>query len=706
MSIDLLTVRELSVPGQNSKSGSGLINDNTKNKPEQSSNLGKVATGLGLATAVGAGVALKDGVNEGFKTIGGFGKSISSIFAIPATLLIPFTTAYGEYEGYKVKNPTEQSSRRLIETVYPILSLAFAPMTAFEPLEKAAQSKVHMATTMVNMPHIIFTFFSYTGGRFLTLLKSLKLTFVNLSDEEKNRVKNESKLVSTLGDIGSDNAAVTPEAHQAATGWINWFDMFTGNFSAVKERIAEAPVTNILGTFVGSVFWIPTFIGKSFDTVIRTLETTDQLKSALTEDSGLYKYAQRGKTWWHTTSASNSILGGILSGGREFGKIMQAIASPMGMVSVVFPAFDHFIHGFGNEEAQERGGIIAKVDKGLNIAAFAGHLYFTTLYGVFVRLPQTITTASFYACNTLNRMRGVLDKPNDSKYIDPRTIRDKIFNPNKGWAKWISDKARGFIERNTGKECLYDNIYKVIADEECFRLEREELYEKELKRHCEYTYVDSSTGETVTKVKEEHKDPPVEVWGKILERERKSIIERSEERFRKYLKEASGFDESKVNDFFDKYKIYDKIKVELEKLIDGEIDACLNRTKSQINQSDEKSKFEKPKMQSKDFMDMILHPVKYKNDLKEVFKFRTALSQLVVSPLNVLDFVNMVELGDKNLPYFLSNWLVQESSIRIGDYKAGNIGELMTVYCHAVQTAGKGLGKIAQASEVIFGSKA
>src|SRR3989338_5702346 len=262
---DILEIKSVPISGQGSATGLATNGKKRREYIEQNSHSAKIATVAGLATAVGTGIALKDGVSEGFKKIGGLGKMISSLFAIPATFLIPITTAYGEYEEYRVKNPTEQSSSRLLEIVYPVLSIAFAPMTAFEPIEKANQSKGHMVATLVNMPHILFTFFSYTGGRFLTLLKSLKLATMNLSDEEKLRIENERKLFRTLGDIGSDNAAVTPQAHQAVTGLQTWGDILTGNFSSVGEKIADAPVTTILGTFVASAFWIPTFIGKSFD---------------------------------------------------------------------------------------------------------------------------------------------------------------------------------------------------------------------------------------------------------------------------------------------------------------------------------------------------------------------------------------------------------------------------------------------------------
>lgn len=642
-----------------------------------------------------------------------FGRALSSIFAIPATFFIPLTTAYGEYEEYRVKNPTEQSSSRLLEIVYPILSIAFAPMTAFVPLEKATQSKGHMLSTLINIPHIVFTFFSYTGGRFLTLLKSLKLAFFNLSDDEKLRLENERKLVRTLGDIGSDNAAVTPEAHQFMTGWQTIKNLLTGNLSSVKENLSEAPVTTVLGTFIGSIFWIPTFIGKSFDTIIRTLEMSDQLKNAISENSSIYKFAKGAKEWWHTTAASKSPFGSILILGREFGKIMQAVASPMGMISVVFPVFDHFAHGFNNKEADEVGGAIKTIDRILNIGAFLSHLYFTTLYGLFVRLPQTVVTTTFYVCNTINRMRGVLDKPDDPRYLDPRKVRDAIFNPKKGWAKTVSDFAGDIIEKQTGRRFLYENIYKVLAEQECYRPLRETLYKEAFESEIQYKAIDPKTGAEVILTKQALKEPPAKLWAQILKENREKIIQGSRERFERYLKEAASFNEEQINQFFYEHKVndlspYGQIEKELKEIIDGEIKACSETNTESLpdTSNNGKTPFKKPKLKSKDFFDMLFNPFKYWDDIKEVFKFRTALAQLVLSPLNVLDFVNIVEMGDRTYPYWLSNFLLQESSIRTGDYGAGNTGELMSVYSHAVQTCGKGMANIYKAGAKILGKAA
>ena len=72
------------------------------------------------------------------------------------------------------------------------------------------------------------------------------------------------------------------------------------------------------------------------------------------------------------------------------------------MASVVTPAFNKFLRGeFYNKEAQEIGGTIGFIDKVFNIGAFFTHLYYTGTYALSVRLPQTVTTGTFYICHAL-----------------------------------------------------------------------------------------------------------------------------------------------------------------------------------------------------------------------------------------------------------------------------------------------------------------
>lgn len=668
---------------------SALSKDNPNNKldlAKENTSRKNVAIGLGLAGAAGLGLALKGGVTEGFQKIATIGRKISSFFGLGVVFLYPLATLFGEYEEKKGKNESDASGSKIMEITNPLLSLAFAPMTAFEPLEKATQSTGHMIAGLINMPHLIFTFFSYTGGRFMTLVKSLQINFSsNQSEEKRDRLEKERTLLSTLGNIGSDNAAITPQAHQFATGINTWGSLLTGNIDSVKETFSEAPVTTFLGTFISTFTWIPSLIGKTFDTSIRTLEMTDQLKNVFSEDSKIYQLANNGKEWWHKTSQKDSFFGNMLSMGRSIGKFTQATMSPLGMVSVVFPAWDHFFkNGFNNPNAREAGGLIAGFDKILNIGAFAGHCYFTLLYGLFIRLPQTVVTSSFYICHGLNKMRGISDKPNDSRYLDPAKFRDKLFNPTKGWAKSLSDFAQKRMEKLTGKSTMFDNLYKVLAEQECYRPLRETLYQEYFQKSFKYKDID--TGEE--KEKDSMKEPPPKVWNTILIKNKQQIITNARENFKKYLRESVHMDENAINEFFYKTDIYKKIESELEKIIDNEIKATSGVQNHDSEEHKSPSGYQKPKLKSKSFFDMLKNPIKYASDLKEVCSFKHSISQFVLSPLNILDFVNVVDLGNKDYSYTINKFLLEESSIRNGDFVAGVVGELPTVLMHDVQTAG------------------
>ena len=642
----------------------------------------KIATGVGIASILGLGIALKDGVTEGFQSIAHVGRKISSFFGLAVVFLFPVATMYGQYEEYKGKDGGDDGSK-ILEITNPLLSLAFAPMTAFEPLEKATKSTGHMIAGLINMPHILFTFFSYTGGRFLTLWKSIQLGFFNPSEEKKFRLEKERSLLKCLGDIGSDNAAITPQAHQFATGLNTWGNLLTGNLDAVKETFSDGPVTALLGTFVSTFTWIPSLVGKTFDTTIRTLEMTDQLKNVFSENSRIYKAAKSTRDWWHTTSLSNNFIGKVLSSGRAIGKFTQATMSPMGMVSVVFPAWDHFFkNGFNNPGVRERGGIIAAFDRILNIGAFIGHSYCTTLYGLFIRLPQTIVTSSFYACNTINKIRGLEGKHNDSRYLDPSKIRDFIFNPNKGWAKSLSDFAQKHMKNLTGRRTLFDNFHKVLAERKCYRPIREGIYKEAIQTR--YEYIDEK-GEI--KTKEENKEPPRILWNKILEERKEEILIKSKERFKDYLKASAQFNEQDIDEFFNKACIYKEIEKELIGIIDKEIGANNNGQNKEENGNSIQEGFKKPELKSNSFFDMLRHPIKYFQDLKEISKFRSSIAQFILSPLNVLDFVNMVDLGNKNHSFKINKFMVEESSIEKGDFVAGVVGEVATVLAHDAQTA-------------------
>lgn len=701
-----------------SQQSGDLREEEKKQIKQEQISAAKMLAGAGLS-ALGFGVAFKDGLNQGFKNIGGIGRQISSIFAIPASLLFPVITAYGEYE--EMKGGDKETGQRLTEIVYPLLSAAFAPMTLSDPLDKGTQSNAHLTATALNFPNIAFTLFSYTGSRLFTLFKSLQLALTHPSPEKKFRMEQIRKIFSLFGNIGSDHAASTPGGQQCITGWQTISELFKGDFHSVLERLKTNPVTTILGTTISSVFWVPTYIGKVFDSIIRTAELADHLENALPQNSWITNFLKQFRDSWHEKSHEESGSGELLYSLREFAKVMQTVASPLGMLSVVMPVFDQFTKGFSNKEAKEIGGSIAVFDKALNITAFLGHCYFTLLYALTIRLPQTITTSSFYICNFINKLRGVIDNPEDINYIEPNKIRDIIFNPKKGFVKAISDFAakqldnielklhpedptlindftdnNGTITTGKGRSRLIKDLYEVLAEEVCYTPLHEKLYRKTV----DEPYIDCDTGELK---KPEDKIPSPELWGKILKDNEQNIIRDARLRFDKYLDESTKFSREEKEDFYQSHingeqSIYERIKTKVEILLKNEIDSINKPT----NESQDAEKIEKIKLKSKSFFEIFTNPIKYLKDIKEVLSFRAFISKFVILPLNILGFVNAINFGERGMPHKLRKWLTQESAIRIGNYKIANEGELPPVAFHAFQTAGKGMANIYNAFRFIF----
>ena len=202
-------------------------------------------------------------------------------------------------------------------------------------------------------------------------------------------------------------------------------------------------------------------MGKFFDTTIRTAEQVDSFQSAFQgsnkdgKDSSIIVSGLKGlRDNWHRVSQDpNNPVGVMLKHGRQLSKIGALLLPPIGMASVVTPpAFNKLFRGeFFNREAQEIGGTIGFIDKVFSIGAFFTHVYYTGTYALSVRLPQTITTGTFYICQALNHFKG--KKPGDAGYIEPIIIRDRIFNA--GFINKISKWAEKTM--NKYEEVLHPN---------------------------------------------------------------------------------------------------------------------------------------------------------------------------------------------------------------------------------------------------------
>ena len=139
----------------------------------ESSRTAKIAIGTGVASLLGAGVAFRSGLVSGFLRIANFTNRISNLISLPVVFLFAGSLLKKEFDLLKNGNKAGEENAALI--LYPLISLAFTPRTFGEPLKEAAKSPLHLITTCINLPHILFTLLLYTGGRAMSLLKVFEM---------------------------------------------------------------------------------------------------------------------------------------------------------------------------------------------------------------------------------------------------------------------------------------------------------------------------------------------------------------------------------------------------------------------------------------------------------------------------------------------------------------------------------------------------
>ena len=716
----------------------GRINQPTssikKQEQEKRANSTKLATGVGLAAAFGLGVALKDGVKNGFNRVGDFSNAISNVISVPFSLLFPYFMLSNERQTLQGNTSKDDLLNRM---VYTAASLGFAPNTWGEPLKMGARSTPHLIATILNLPHTVFSFLTYTGGRALSALTAFKKS----KDPTNFRLEQEFESLYKLGNLGSAQASVIPMAGQFVLGWETILDVVKGNFGSAKERFKHEPISVILGTLFNSWAWPFEYVAKFLDTTIRTAEGVESFQNAFNtdgKDSWLISRLKELKGWWHKNSQTDTALGKFLKNGRHFSKIEALLLPPIGMVSVIAPVLNRFLRGeFWNKEAQEIGGVVGLFDKVFNVGAFFSHLYYVGTYALSVRLPQTITTGIFYGSHFVNKLRGKCS--GQSGYVEPNSIRDKIFNRDSGFIKTISnwaavrldcielqlhpDKLRLIndltINKNTkqvwiaGKEvtgrfderagvvdimirCLEERKDKIeehdSSGNEIIKLKGTNQsshirgFHKVMADEVIYTPLREKYYSQMARENGNVKPSDAE-WGNALNNKyKKLILSEVEITFKQYLKESVLLDGEQINSLISgKYRHeYEGIKKQVEDLIDEELKHL------RIIQEENLPVQKLPDITSKSFLELLTNW----KDLVKVIKLKTFHATNSILPLWIKGFVNVVDYGKKGEEFWLRNLKATETGIREGDVKQACDREFMPVVGFAFQSMGKGLAAI------------
>ncbi len=659
----------------------------------------RMATGATLGLGALLGMAFSGGANNGFEKIGKTAETISNIISVPFTLFFPFITLKNEFSNLKGESKTGDD-QILNRMVYSCASLGFAGQTFAEPILAFTRNTLSKVATVANLPHILFTLFSYTGGRFMGALTTFK-RYLCKDDTQKYRLEQQFNSLYKLGNLGSAQCSVNAMSDNFCVGWETIGDLVKGDFSSAFERFKGQPISVGLGTLLNSWIFPFEWAAKFFDTSIRCAENTDNFRNAIggsPAGNWILGKLDSYKKFWAENSNKGGFLGKFLYLGREFAKAESLIGPPIGMVTVVLPAFNKFLNGnFFNKEAQElEGGVgrtIALFDKVCNTTAFFGHIFYTGLYGLSIRLPQAITTTSFYITSLINKVRGVkYEEGVNNGYIDPLDIREKVFN--RPWinkiSQWAETKLQGIeaelhgesaskIDPDTKESKYIRGFARVMAEEVCYEPIREKYAAK---------LVEENGGKKPDNWKE--------VFGKYLQDHKEEIIKELEPTFDQYLKTSVQFTPEQIT-----YMKSDKGKADYEKimsiakgLLDNEINSLLHpKPKTHITNN-----VEMPKT----FIGLLTNP----KALLEVLKLRTFHLSNSVLPLFIRGFINVVDFGKRDEEFWYRNFKAQETGIREGDYMQATDREACPVFLLNFQNAGKGAAKLYKGFRSMLGMAA
>ncbi len=703
--------------------GSGQVNlltiDKKKQEQEKRAAAAKVATGATLALGAALGISFKDGISSGFQRIGGFTNTLSNVISVPFSLL--FFPFIANNERAERRGESKSKDDIFNKMVYTAASLGFTPNTWGDPLIMGTRSKPHLITTVLNLPHLLFSFFSYSGGRLMSFIKTVQMN-TEKDPIRKYQREQEFNAFFTLGNLGSAQASVIPMSGQFILGWETITDILKGDLGSAWGRFRHEPISVVLGTLFNSWMYPFEYLAKYFDTTIRTAESVDSFKNAFNRDSKLIKGLEWLKNNWHKEAKKqDTLLGKFLKWGREASKVEALVIPPIGMIGVVTPTVNKFLRGeFFNKEAQEIGGTIGTLDKVFNIGAFLSHIFYTGVYATNVRIPQTITTTTFYICNLINKLRGIENKHKDPRYIEPNEVRNKIFNwgPIKTLSEWAAKKLDNIegdlhtkkdqqLISETGRSRHIRTFRTVITKEVAYDAAHEEIYSEVVKKNTDFDsdlivlnenskpVVDENGRTRKGRNKLVDEKPSDKFWGNYLAKPevRTRFIKLAKAKLEKYLEESQLLNEAQIREFMERE--YDsnctrygnsrnenKIDKMIEERLEKEIKGCTN--------AEEDTAPQEQKIKSRDFLELLTNP----RDWLEVLKLKTFHATNTYLPLWVRGFVDVVDFGEKGEPMWLRNLKATESGIREGDVQQACSREFMPVVAYAFQSMGKGLATI------------
>ena len=220
------------------------------------------------------------------------------------------------------------------------------------------------------------------------------------------------------------------------------------------------------------------------------------------------------------------------------------------------------------------------------------------------------------------------------------------------------------------------------------------------------TYVKVMMEESWQPTREEHmrrlaeslggEKPDKKQWREHLEDPKCTIVQDSKKRLETYLRRVCLFDDRKIEYYKNKER-YAEICTMIEKSFEDE----KSSTRTELTEEDKKRETEinGAKIPTS-FWGLFKNPRALWEVLKMKYSFHAVNTWL---PLNIREFVNVVEYGDPNDEWWYQNHLKQESAIRGGDLEIANRQELGPVFAHVLDRARESIGLIRSIFKGDFG---
>ncbi len=317
--------------------------------------------------------------------------------------------------------------------------------------EKFGKSIFHKATTIANIPNLLFSSVMWAGGNFQALIAwGLKtkeqLSAHNAKNKDDVAFHNERvdaydglyQSFKRQAVIGSINNPTMQGLHQFADG----LAFATGKMD--KEEFFSKPFLGLSRTvsfFVG----LPEWCAKGVDSFVRVVKERENLKAGLPE----FIFKPLDNVGKKVDKALSGPAGekGVLKSIRHLSEMVFHTLSPLSMGSLF--ALLNDMEGV-NEEAQSRGGATAFLDKVFGRTAKTFTLFFNTLYIALGRLPQTVIQSVYFGRKKWGEHKG---ESEEQTKIALNKLRDRICNNS--LVGGISDLAKKCIEY------LVPDFYKV-----------------------------------------------------------------------------------------------------------------------------------------------------------------------------------------------------------------------------------------------------